>query len=73
MRSERESHKTYHDEGMERDSKRYESIRKEQDMTNISIYDDTAKILEEVAEKQGTTIAEIIDELIDYVDDLGQE
>lgn len=41
-------------------------------MTNISIYDDTAKILEDTAEKNGTTVAEIIDELMNYLEDLGR-
>lgn len=41
-------------------------------MTNISVYDDTAKILEDTAEKHGTTVAEIIDELMNYLEDLGR-
>lgn len=41
-------------------------------MTNISIYDDSARILEEVAEEHGTTVAEIIDELMNYLEDLGR-
>jgi len=39
-------------------------------MTNITVYDDTAEKLEEIAEKNDTTIAELIDMLIEYADEL---
>lgn len=33
-------------------------------MKTITVYDDTAKILERMADKEDTTIAEIVEELI---------
>lgn len=39
-------------------------------MTNISIYDDTAKILEEVAERHNTTVAEVVEALMDFISDV---
>lgn len=39
-------------------------------MTNINIYDDTAKLLEKKAEESDTTIAEVIDVLIDFIDEI---
>lgn len=39
-------------------------------MTSIMIYDDTAEVLEKVAEKQGTTVAEVVDALMDFIDEL---
>ena len=39
-------------------------------MTNITVYDDTEKRLEELAEICDTTVAEIIDSLLDYADDV---
>lgn len=38
-------------------------------MTTIRIYDDTAKKLEELAERADTSIAEIIDVLMDFFAD----
>lgn len=38
-------------------------------MTNIMVYDDTARLLEAKAEREDTTIAEIIDDLLDLIDD----
>ena len=39
-------------------------------MTNISVYDDTAEKLEQAADRNNTTIAEIIDLLMDYLEDI---
>lgn len=39
-------------------------------MTNITIYDDTAEKLEEIAERQDTTVAELIDALMDFIDEI---
>ena len=40
-------------------------------MTNITVYDDTAKIVEELAERLDTTVADVIDTLVsDYGEEL---
>ena len=39
-------------------------------MTNILVYDDTAKQLEEVADKMDVPVAEVIDALMDYIDEI---
>jgi hypothetical protein len=39
-------------------------------MTNITVYDDTAKQLEKVADKMDTSIAEVIDALMDYIEEI---
>ncbi len=39
-------------------------------MTNITVYDDTAEKLEEIAEKNDTSVAEVIDMLMEYADEL---
>ncbi len=39
-------------------------------MTTITVYDDTEKKLEELAEICDTTVAEIIDSLLDYADEV---
>lgn len=39
-------------------------------MTSIAVYDDTADKLEQIAEKQGTSVAEVIDALMDFIDEL---
>lgn len=38
-------------------------------MTNISVYDDTAETLEQIAERHDTTIAELIDQLVNEFED----
>lgn len=43
-------------------------------MTNISIYDVTAKQIEDIAEKNDTTAAEIIETLVlDYIDEAKED
>ena len=39
-------------------------------MTDIRIYDDTANKLENVAEEYDTSVAEIIDSLMDFIDEV---
>jgi len=39
-------------------------------MTNIAVYDDTANKLEEAADRNNTTVAEIIDLLMEYLEDI---
>lgn len=39
-------------------------------MTNIIVYDDTAEKLEELSKRLDQTIAEIIDSLIEYSEEL---
>lgn len=39
-------------------------------MTIIRVYDDTAKILEKVSEEKDVSIAEVIDALMDFIDEL---
>ena len=39
-------------------------------MTTITVYDDTAKTLEQVAEKMDVPVAEVIDALMDFIDDI---
>lgn len=40
-------------------------------MTNVSIYDDTAEMLEKASEKSDISIAELIDTLVqDYLDEI---
>ena len=37
-------------------------------MTNIGVYDFVAEALEKFAEAKGTTIAEVVEEVIEYLD-----
>lgn len=37
-------------------------------MTNIGVYDSSAEALEKFAEANDTTIAEVVEELIEYLD-----
>ena len=39
-------------------------------MTNILVYDDTAEKLEEISDKNDMTVAEIIDALMDFIDEI---
>ena len=39
-------------------------------MTNITIYDTDAKRLEEVAERHNTTVAEVVEALMDFINDV---
>lgn len=39
-------------------------------MTRISIYDDTCQLLEKYADEHDTTIAEVIDELVEYLSEI---
>lgn len=39
-------------------------------MTNITVYDDTAKELEKVADKMDIPVAEVVDALMDYFDEI---
>lgn len=39
-------------------------------MTSITVYDDTAKELEKLAEICDTTVAEIVSDLMDYADEV---
>ena len=39
-------------------------------MTNITVYDDTAKELEKVADRMDTSVTEIIDALMDYIEEI---
>lgn len=39
-------------------------------MTNIMVYDDTAVVLETLAECKDTTVAEIIDSLMEFIDEI---
>ena len=39
-------------------------------MTNINVYDDTAEELEKVAEKLDITVAELVDQLLEYTSEL---
>ena len=40
------------------------------EMTRISIYDDTCQLLEKYADEHDTTIAEVIDELVEYLSEI---
>lgn len=39
-------------------------------MTNITVYDTEAKALEEIADRNDMTVAEIVEMLIEYADDM---
>ena len=39
-------------------------------MTSILVYDDTATALEKLAEQLDTSIAEVVEELLEYSDEL---
>ena len=39
-------------------------------MTDIRIYDDTANKLENVAEEHDTSVAEVIDSLMEFIDEV---
>ena len=39
-------------------------------MTDIRIYDDTANKLEHVAEEHDTSVAEVIDALMEFIDEV---
>lgn len=42
-------------------------------MTNIMIYDIEAEIIEEIADKNDLTNAEVIEMLADYIDDMKRD
>lgn len=39
-------------------------------MTNISVYDTEATLLEKKADEMGTTVAELIEQLCDFLDEV---
>lgn len=43
-------------------------------MTNVSVYDTTAALLEDIADRHDVTVAEVIDAMIDcFADNSGEE
>ena len=44
--------------------------RRKKKMTSITVYDDTAKKIEQVAEKHDTSVAEVVNALMDFIDEL---
>lgn len=47
--------------------------QEEENMTNITVYDIEAKELERIADANDTTIAEVVEMLMDYVEEMKKD